>query len=173
MGGALKPLLVVDGRTILDRQRAVLAPRVAEIVIAVAGPGPLAEQGLRAVLDAVADAGPLAGIAAGLAASSRPWLLVVAGDMPAIAGGVLDLLLDAAGPDVDAVVPWIRGYPEPLLALYGQAAAPVIARRLASRQRSAQGLLDELRTVALDERAVRAIDPDLASFRNLNHPDQL
>lgn len=173
MGGAVKPLLAVDGVRILDRQRALLAPRAAELVISVAGPGPLTEQGVRTVVDAVAEAGPLAGIAAGLAASERPWLLVVAGDMPSIRGEVLDLLLAAATADVDAVVPWIGGFPEPLLALYGRGAAAVIARHLGAGQRSVQAVVRELRVAAIDEVAIRVADSDLVTFRNLNYPDQL
>ena len=170
LGGALKPLLVVDGDTILARQRAVLAPRAAEIVIAVAGPGPLAEQGLRAVVDAVADAGPLAGLAAGLAASARPWLLAVAGDMPHLAPAVLDALLAGGRADVDAVVPRVRGYPEPLCALYGRGAAPVIARYLTDGRRRTQGILDELRVSWLDEETLRSLDPELRTFTNVNEP---
>ncbi len=170
LGGALKPLLVVDGETILARQRAVLASRCAEIVIAVAGPGALAEQGLRAVVDAVPDAGPLAGLAAGLAASARPWLLAVAGDMPHLAPAVLDALLARAEADVDAVVPRVGGYPEPLCALYGRGAAPVVARYLTDGRRRTQGILDELRVSWLDEDTLRALDPELRTFTNVNEP---
>jgi molybdopterin-guanine dinucleotide biosynthesis protein A len=170
LGGALKPLLVVDGETILARQRAVLAPRAAELVIAVAGPGPLAEQGLRAVFDTVADAGPLAGLAAGLAASARPWLLAVAGDMPHLAPAVLDALLARAGADVDAVVPRVNGYPEPLCAVYGRGAAPVVARYLTDGRRRTQGILDDLRVSWLDEPTLRGLDPGLRSFTNVNEP---
>ena len=173
LGGALKPLLIVDGERIVDRQRRVLAPRVAALLIAVAGPGPLAELGLPAVFDRTADAGPLAGIDAALAARARPWLLVVAGDMPELRGAVLDLLLAARRPDVDAVVPRVGGYPEPLLALYGQGAAPVIARALTDGRRKTQAILDELRVAWLDEAAIRAVDPELASLRNVNQPHQL
>lgn len=170
LGGALKPLLLVDGETILARQRAVLAPRVAEIVIAVAGPGPLAEQGVRAVVDTVADAGPLAGLAAGLAASPRPWLLAVAGDMPHLAPAVLDALLAAARDDVDAVVPRVNGYPEPLCALYGRGAEPVITRYLTDGRRRTQGILDDLRVSWLDEETLRGLDPELRTFTNVNEP---
>lgn len=173
LGGALKPLLIVDGVTILARQRAVLAPRAAEVIIALAGPGPLDAQGLRAVHDVVADAGPLAGLAAGLAASTRPWLLAVAGDMPHLAPAVLDALLAAARDDVDAVVPRVGGYPEPLCALYGRGAAPVIAARLAAGDRRTQGVLADLRVAWLEEPTLRALDPELRTFTNVNEPGQL
>jgi molybdopterin-guanine dinucleotide biosynthesis protein A len=173
LGGALKPLLLVDGETILARQRAVLAPRAAELVLALAAPGPLAEQGVRAVYDVVADAGPLAGLAAGLAASERPWLLAVAGDMPYLSPAVLDALLAAASDGADAVVPVVGGFPEPLCALYGRAVAPVIARHLAAGARRTQGILDDLRVTWLDESHLRALDPQLRTFTNVNVPSQI
>lgn len=173
LGGALKPLLIIDGATILARQRAVLEPRAAELVIAVAGPGPLTEQGVRAVVDAAADAGPLAGLAAGFAASDRPWLLAVAGDMPHLAPAVLDALLAAAGDDADAVVPRVAGYPEPLCALYGRGAVAVIAAHLTAGRRRTQGILDDLRVVWLDEPVLRTLDPDLRTFTNVNAPEHL
>lgn len=176
LGGALKPLLVVDGETILARQRAVLEPRAAELVIALAGPGLLAEQGVRAVFDVIADAGPLAGLAAGFAASARPWLLAVAGDMPFLAPAVLDALLAAPGDapeDVDAVVPVVGGYPEPLCALYGRAAAAAVTARLAAGERRTQSILDGLRVTWLDEARLRVLDADLRTFTNVNAPEQL
>ena len=57
-GGIAKHALVVDGATILERQRAVLGPRVAEVLIS----GALDVPGLRTVHDVVVGVGPLAGI---------------------------------------------------------------------------------------------------------------
>ncbi len=167
-GGAIKPLLTVDGERIVDRQRRVLAPRVAGLMLAVAGPGPLDDLGLPTVVDRHADRGPLAGIDAVLAGHDRPWLLVVAGDMPDLSGAVVDLLLAARADAVDAVVPRIGGFAEPLLALYGRGAAPVIADALLRGALRTGGVLDRLRVAWLAEDAVRAVDPSLASFRNLN-----
>ena len=99
MGGVDKRALVVGGRTIFERQCAVLADRVAEIIVSSPHPIP----GFRAVADAVPGQGPLAGIAAGLAVVTTPWLLVVAGDMPYLSGDLIDRLLEARATDRDAV----------------------------------------------------------------------
>ena len=173
MGGAAKPLLVVDGATILARQRAVLAPRTAAIVLALAGPGPLAELGLPVVHDRVPGAGPLAGITAAFAASTTPWLLAVAGDMPALSPAVLDLLLACPGPAHDAAAPRLGGLPEPLCALWHRRALPALDARLARGDYKVAAALTALAVAWLDEPAIRAVDPHLASFRNLNRPDEL
>ena len=171
LGGAAKHELVVAGRTILSRQHEVLAPRVAEILIAT--PADIA--GYRCVRDVVADAGPLAGVAAGMAAASTPWLLVVAGDMPALSGAVIDLLISAHDDAHDAVAFRIGGLPEPLLCVLHTRVAPAVARRLAAHRLKAAGLLTEegLAVRWIDEAHLRAVDPELRSLANVNSPADL
>jgi molybdenum cofactor guanylyltransferase len=173
MGGVAKPLLQVDGVTILERQRRVLGPRVQEIIVALAGPGPMAELGLRAVFDTRPDAGPLAGITAALAAITTPWLLAVAGDMPELSAGVIDLLLAGIGDEVDAVAARLGGWPEPLCALWHRRTHTALTARLQRGQYKVADALTSLSVAWIDEAAIRAVDPDLDSFRNLNRPDEL
>lgn len=181
LGGRAKPLVAIEGATILDRQLDVIAPRVDEVLIAVApGAAPLPVPArwtarVRFVEDAAVGAGPLAGIAAGLAAARAPWLVVVAGDLPRLSGPLLDLLIGACAPDLDAVAPRVRGLPEPLLACYAASVAPVAAARLAAGRRKTSGLLTEegLRVRWLDEPALRAADPALASFADIDTPADL
>ena len=171
LGGVDKRELVVEGRSIFDRQCEVLAPRVAEILVS----SPRADPGHRTVADAVPGAGPLAGIAAGLAAAT-PWLLVVAGDMPYVSGALLDLVLARAGADVDAVGIRIGELPEPLLCLLRVAAArPALEARLAAGQLKASRLLTDgdLRVAWISEPELRAIDPSLRALFNVNAPEDL
>lgn len=172
LGGVDKRELVVGGRTIFERQREVLEPRVAEILVSSLRELP----GYRTVTDAVPGAGPLAGIAAGLAAAATPWLLVVAGDMPYVTGALVDLVLDTAGEGVDAVGIRVGELPEPLLCLLRVAAArPVVAERLASGRLKASRLLTDgdLRVAWVPEPALRAIDPELRALFNVNEPRDL
>ena len=173
MAGATKPLLMFDGATILDRQRAVLAPRTREVIVAVATAGTGVAPDLREVVDAVADAGPLAGIVAALAAIDTPWLLAVAGDMPTLAPAVLDLLRAAARADVDAVAARIGGWPEPLCALWHRRALARLAARLAAGDYKVAAALATLPVAWIDEATVRAVDPTLACFANVNRPTDL
>ena len=173
MGGAVKPLLEVDGATILARQRAVLAPRAREIILAVAAPGAGLADDLREVIDGAPAAGPLAGIVAALAAIDTPWLLAVAGDMPHLAPAVLDLLIAHARADVDAVAARVGGWPEPLCALWHRRALPALAARLAAGDYKVAAALTALPVAWVDEAAVRAVDPALACFTNVNRADDL
>ena len=169
LGGVAKHELVVDGRTIFERQTALLAPRVQEILVATAQDIP----GYRCVEDVLPDVGPLAGIAAGLRAT--PWLLVVAGDMPHVSGAVLDLMLEAASDLDEAVAFRLHGLPEPLVCMLSRRAAPAVERRLQARRNKVAGVFTEERLHVrwIDEPAVRAVDPTLQAFSNVNEPEDL
>lgn len=163
MGGIAKHAIVVDGMTILDRLRAVLEPRCAELVVATNAP----IAGVRCVPDAVVDGGPLAGIAAGLAAVRAPWAIVVAGDMPYVSAAVIDALVEAAAAGAEAAAFRIDGWPEPLCcALRVAAARPAVAAMLTAGEHKAARLL-----ARLDVHWLAA--QDRAAFRNLNSPDDL
>ena len=163
MGGVAKHELVVDGETIFARQVRVLAPRVVEILVA-----GRAIEGYRCVTDPIEGGGPLAGVAAGLAAARTPWLLVIAGDMPYVAGDVVDRLLAARSEAIDAVCVRDRGLPEPLFSLLHARTRPAVERRLAAGRFKASGLFtdEDLRVAWLDD-----LDP--RALRSVNEPNDL
>ena len=169
-GGIAKHELVIEGRTIFERQVAVLAPRVAEIIVSGA-----TISTYRSVADAVAGAGPLAGIAAGLAAARTEWLLVVAGDMPYISGDVIDLIVSRIDDAHDAVGIRIGELPEPLLCALRCTIRGVVERRIAAGQRKASRLLTDgdLRVCWIEDHELRAIDPGLRTLFTVNAPVDL
>jgi len=162
-GGIAKHEIVIAGRTILERQTSLLAPRVAEILVS--SPDDIAAY--RCVRDSAGE-GPLAGIAAGLAASTTPWLLVIAGDMPFITAALIDSLLAARAPDLDAVGLLISNLPEPLCCLLHARTRPTVERRLATHRYKASGLLTD---EGLNVRWLTDADP--AALRNLNSPSDM
>ena len=173
LGGRNKALLTTGGERLIDRVARVLSPRVTSLLVSVAEPAPWTS--LPTIVDDVPDQGPLAGIAAGLSLAPG-WLLAVAVDMPHLRGEVLDLLLArAAAGDCDAVAFRLGGLPEPLVALWGQPCAPVVQQRLrGGRRKVADALLDpELRVAWIEEDRVRALDPELQTFCNINDADDV
>jgi len=161
LGGIPKHEIVVGRRTIFDRQVAVIAPRVAEILVATAHD----IAGYRCVRDVVPDVGPLAGIAAGLAAMHTDWLLVIAGDMPHLTGEVIDELVDAAAGDGVGVR--VGGLVEPLVSVLHKAVLPVVTRRLGDGRYKVADLFADLRVRWLD------LDRHKQAFSNVNEPEDL
>jgi len=181
--GAVKPLLEVERRTIFDRQCEVLRGLCSAIIVAAQQPAPWAA--VPVVQDRFPDGGPLAGVHAGVRYThdaGEPWCLVVAGDMPHLRADVLRLLLtqreagaparDGEQPAASAIAFELDGRPQPLCTLFHVSALAVLERRLAAGQgKVAAALLDPaMATHFVREAAVRAVDPTLASFHNVNSP---
>jgi molybdopterin-guanine dinucleotide biosynthesis protein A len=164
LGGAVKGLLVVQGRRIVDRQLDALRPAFARVFIVANDPAPWRELSVACVPDRVPGAGPLAGIDAALAAlrDDEDAVLCVGGDMPFLDRRLLERLRDEA-PDADAVVARVQARPEPLCARYGRRAAAAVRARLGDGRLRATDLLDDLRVAWVD---TQALD-------NVNTPDDL
>ena len=126
----------------------------------------------RVVVDSLPGSGTLGGIYTGLEAARNEWALVVACDMPFLSEPLLRYMTGLRD-GVDAVVPIIDGRPEPTHALYSRRCIPAISQRLQAGQLKAAGFLDLVRVRYVDEREARRFDPELLSFFNVNHPDDL
>jgi molybdopterin-guanine dinucleotide biosynthesis protein A len=184
LGGVAKSALLVGGRSIAARQLEPLRATFARVVVIANVPGPWAELGIEVWPDLAQGAGPLAGVHAALVATAaHAGVVCVAGDMPFVAAPLLRLLRDR-DPDADAVVPRRRGahggnsegaapFPEPLLARYGRGCLPVVEAQLAAGQRAVHDALARLAVTWLDEAELRAVEPSLRSFTNVNTPEDL
>ena len=165
-GGCDKSALIVDGRTILDRQLAALTPLTGDVMI-VGGAGAPAPH--RAIADCVPGCGPLGGLHAALMAARGDTLFLAACDMPYLTTAFVDYLFSLAD-GVDAVVPQSeRGY-HPLCAVYTRACLDAAAAQLAARRLRMRELVDSVstRTVRIDD-IRRFGDPDRL-LANVNTP---
>ena len=103
---------------------------------------------------------------------------MVACDLPFVQAAVFAHLCAIAteqaggGDRWDAVVPVVGGYEEPLHALYHARCLPAITARLAAGARRVISFMPDVRTCYVDEAALRAIDPELRSFVNVNTPEE-
>jgi molybdopterin-guanine dinucleotide biosynthesis protein A len=165
--------LAPEGPRLIELALAAARTIASEPVLSTNTPDAYAWLGLPIVADAVPDAGPLAGLAAGLAALASEWALLVGCDMPTIAPDLLRLLV-AYRQGAQAVVPLNQDdRPEPLCALYHRSCLPVIQDRLASGDYAMMAWLPLVVTHYIPTAEVRAVDPTLRSFRNLNTPADL
>ncbi|HEY2154750.1 MAG TPA: molybdenum cofactor guanylyltransferase [Isosphaeraceae bacterium] len=146
-------------------------------VVVVAGPGqdwPDLPADTIVMRDAREGLGPLAGIASGLEAIGGDTALVyaTATDAPFLAPRWVARLAELIG-DADLAIPRIEGQLHPLAALYRRETIGPIVRSLRDRGRSRLlDLADAARSREVGADELRAVDPDLATLRNVNTPDE-
>jgi molybdenum cofactor guanylyltransferase len=166
----------VGGRPMLDRAIDAVRVVATDIVVVTTPDGsPILSPDVTIAHDARAFDGPLAGLAAGLAAldPSVPRAVVVGGDMPSLVPSVLGRMLDELG-SADGVVLESDDGPRPLpMAIRPVVVRPVIDRLLAGGERRLRALLTEVRVVSLAQATWRQDDPEGASLRDVDVPEDL
>jgi molybdopterin-guanine dinucleotide biosynthesis protein A len=117
---------------------------------------------------------PLLGARTAFENSTNELTLLLPCDAPLVREPVLELLF-AAIDAWDSVIPrYPAGHIEPLFAVYRTGAAFKAANTaLSVGDRSMRDLIMRLNTIYLSTDAIRAIDPSLESFTNVNTPEEL
>lgn len=176
-GGRDKSALLIDERTLLDRQLDALAPLTDDVMIVgrdvAQGCQPCDRSPERAaprlVADIVPGCGPLGGLHAALTAARGDALLLVACDMPFLSSAFAAYLLSLAG-SADIVVPRSeRGY-HPLCAVYTRACLEPAAARLAQRRLTMRDLVDSMRTRVVPIEEIRQFGDPERLLTNVNTP---
>lgn len=169
--GQDKAGLLLGERTLLQSVIAVLQPMFAEVIVSVRQPRP--EIDLPQVCDDPTHSGPLAGLAAALERSTTPWIFIVACDMPFITPPIIEFLaLQRA--DAQAVVPMVDGYPQPMAAFYARSCLDDVRTCLNGKgKHSFRALLDKIQVCYVSEAQIKAVDPQLRSFFDLDTPQDV
>lgn len=164
-----------DGRTILDRQLALVGPLVSEILIVTSPeradsfttlPPHAGSAPIRVVIDHYPGTGPLGAVLTALEAGGGAGLLVIAGDMPALTEPFLRSLIaehEKTGNEITAPASE-RGL-EPLAAIYAPASHAALVAAFDAGERA---LHRAMRSARL------GVVPAAASiFQNINTPEDL
>jgi molybdopterin-guanine dinucleotide biosynthesis protein A len=165
--GQDKAVLMLDGKTLLDRVTATMQQVFPKVVVSVRQPRAGVE--VPQVCDEPSASGPLAGLIAGLAQAGTPWVFAVACDMPFVSRDVVTHLA-ALRKGFQAVVPVVGGYHQPLAAFYAASALETMRASLAAGDRSLRGTLEKLDVRYVSEAELREFDPQLRSFFDLDTP---
>jgi molybdopterin-guanine dinucleotide biosynthesis protein A len=130
------------------------------------------KEGLRIVEDVLSVRGALVGIYSGLSEAKSDLCFILACDMPFVTVPLVSYLLSQAS-DVDVVVPVVRGYYEPLCAVYRRTAIEAIRTSLHGGELKVTGIYKRLRVLEVSQSEIERFDPELLSFVNLNTPREL
>src|SRR5688572_22304284 len=116
--GRDKGALLVEGRTIFERQLEALSTAASDIMVVGSLPPP-SELQIRVFPDRRPNRGPLAGLETALAEAFEPVVIVVACDMPFVTTELFGHLV-ARVQSLDAAVPRTSQGMHPLCAAYGR-----------------------------------------------------
>jgi molybdopterin-guanine dinucleotide biosynthesis protein A len=169
--GFPKHRIMVDGERVLDRLCRRLGPLFAETVVVGRDIEDLPSD-VRVTQDRYAVRSPLVGIHAGLCTSRTDLAFVTACDMPHVEPVLVEFLLGQAE-GVDAVVPTVRSYYEPLCAVYRRSCIAPIEDLIERGVLKVSELYDRVNTRKIPEKQVREQDVELRSFVNLNAPEAI
>lgn len=119
MGGSDKAMLLVEGRSILERSISVLKEIFEEIIIVTNDTRTYNYDGVKVVKDEIKNIGPLGGIYTGLCSIKNEAAFFVACDMPFLQKDVILKIVGAfKSSDRDALLPRAGDRIEPLCAVY-------------------------------------------------------
>lgn len=173
--GQEKARAICAGRPLLHWTAAVLVPLSDDLVVVRRQDQtlpPSDEIRWREAVDLRSERGPLAGIEAALSAARHDLAVMVACDMPLLAPDLVRAIVVAAE-GVDVVMPVLDGREQPLPAAYRKSCLPVVEETLAAGEGRIVAILPRLRVRRLERADLVSYDETLASFTNVNYPEDL
>jgi molybdenum cofactor guanylyltransferase len=173
--GTPKEWLPLGAERMLQRVVRLVATTAAPVAVVAAQGQTLPELAASTLIvhDAVEGRGPLAGLATGLATlpASVDLVFAVGTDAPFLKPAWIARLVELIGKN-DLAIPHVNGIHHPLAAVYRRATVlPAIERLMAAGRSALVDLVETVRARLVTADELRDIDPDLATLRNLNTPD--
>lgn len=165
-----KALLPFRGELFIERIYHQLASIFPDIILVTNKPELYDFLPCTTVRDIYPGLGSLAGIHSGLCNSKTRYIFAVACDMPLLNSSLIRRLV-AAVDDQDIVIPEGSGGLEPLHAVYGKGALPVMEEALSMGRVKIIECCERLKSTVLARNVVAGIDPEFLSFRNINTPE--
>ncbi|MFH1982822.1 MAG: molybdenum cofactor guanylyltransferase [Pseudomonadota bacterium] len=171
--GQAKAFQEIGGRCIMDRLMDVYTGLFDDIIIVTNEPMRYMAWDAQIVTDVLPQRSALTGIHAGLFYAHTEHVFFAACDIPFLKADVVRLVLDAVAPDIDAVIPETnRGF-EPLCAVYATRLMAAAAHHVQRGDYKIRRAFRKRRIRTVSEKRLRAVDPELVSFFNVNTPEDL
>ena len=173
LGGRNKAFVQIGGKRIIDRQLDVYRRLFDEIILVTNDPVAYMDVDALIVSDHYGQRSSLNGLHAGLFAAAHDYVFCTACDTPFINGALISCMLGQIDPKADIVIPSTDSGFEPMFAVYKKTCLPAMVWQLEQELLKIQGLFRKVRVKTVAESKLRALDPELISFFNINTPEDL
>ena len=170
--GSNKAFIEFGGRRLIEATVDRLAGLFPEVLIIANDLDLYAYLGVKVIPDLIPDSGSLGGIYTGLSAASHPKCFFVACDMPFLNPDLIALLVRKAE-GWDVVVPRVGGELQPMHAVYAKSCVPFIKEAIDIGMLKIAWFFPKVKVNTIEEPALRAVDPHLLGFINVNTPAEL
>jgi molybdopterin-guanine dinucleotide biosynthesis protein A len=170
--GQNKAFLEVQGERIIDRIKRIFTDLFEEVLLVTNSPRDYLDLNLRIVTDLYREKGALGGIFSGLFHASFSHAFVTACDMPFL-NPALIAHLARLSPGYDIVIPRTEDGLQPLHAVYSRKCLPFMEDLLREGNLKILDFFHRVRKREVPAGEMIPYDPQLASFLNLNTPEDL
>ncbi|RPH52170.1 MAG: molybdenum cofactor guanylyltransferase [Desulfobacteraceae bacterium] len=168
--GTNKAFMQIRGKRILDHIYDVFSDLFEEIILVTNDPLKYLGWNLKIVTDIHPSRSSLTGLHAGLFYATGSHVFITACDTPFLRKDLVEALISAALPQTDIVIPETTSGREALCAVYSKRCLKQIENQLEKNDYKIQRFFNKVRVVNISEKKLRAIDPELISFFNVNTP---
>lgn len=165
--GRDKALEEIGGKSLIEWVIERLSPLESEIIVVTSSSDQLPDLGMKRVIDSYPGKGALVGLYSGLREAASFHSLVVACDMPLLNINLLRYMVELC-PVFDVVIPRVKGYLEPLHAVYSRNCLGAIEGMLHEGRLKIAELLSAVRVRYVEDAEVERFDPQGLSFFNIN-----
>lgn len=167
--GRDKAFISFEGRSLIEHILLQLRQDFDELIIVANEIDKFSSLGVPVVLDFFKGAGPLAGIQAGLAASSSPYVFVMACDMPFVSPPLIKHMENGLyETHSEAAVLSRKGFIEPFHAFYSTKLEIRMREALAIGKRGVHSFLRGVDYLNIENEIIRDLCPDERIFININ-----
>jgi len=173
MGGKNKAFLSLGNERILDRLFRRFQGLFEEILLVTNEPIQYLSWDLMIVKDLFPIRCALTGIHAGLFHASAPHVFVTACDTPFLKKAMIETLLEEIEPNLDVILPVTHEGNQPLCAVYSRRCLRPIEHQLRNKDPKITKFFPKVKVKQVPEAHLKAVDPDLVSFININTPEDL
>ncbi|MFO7965108.1 MAG: molybdenum cofactor guanylyltransferase [Desulfobacterales bacterium] len=171
--GQNKAFCRINGKRTIDRIYPLFRSVFSDIILVTNTPSLYLEFDATIVCDILPVRSSLTGIHAGLFYADTPYAFISACDTPFLEKALVEHIVSQIEDRYDAIIPQTGAGMEPLCAVYAKKALNRIESSIHQRKLKIQSVFKKNRIKIIPEQAVRMRDNRLASFFNINTPQDL